>query len=198
VTDPAGGGVPGPTAQPSRGKAYLALVWLVPVAALFLVVGYVGLRTRQPTPLSVALARGEHPPAPAFRLARLDGGEVDLASLRGRFVVMNFWASWCVPCKDEAPLVERVWREYRDRGVVVIGVNVQDLESEARKFIANMGVTYPNVRDRDGTVSRAYGITGIPETFFIDRQGRVIRKFPGAAVEWRTWSEAVEQVLAGK
>ncbi len=194
---------PGPSGPPgedapaggSGGKHYLAWAGLLLITGVFLFAGYAGIRKQQPQSLTTALSRGQRPLAPEFRLARFEGGELALSSLRGRYVVMNFWASWCVPCKEETPLVERVWREYRARDVVVLGVNVQDLEASARKFMTTFGVTYPNVRDRDGAVNRAYGITGIPETFFITREGRVVRKFPGAAVEWRLWNEAVEQLL---
>jgi len=178
-----------------RRAALGVLLWLVPVVALLLVIGYASIRKQQPASITAALARGQQPPAPSFRLPRLDGGTLALAELRGRSVVLNFWASWCIPCKDEAPLLERAWREYRDRGVVVVGVNIQDLEPEARRFIAQTGATYPQVRDRDGSVSRAYGTTGVPETFFINRNGRIVRKFPGAAVEWRIWEEAIEDLL---
>lgn len=179
----------------TRRAAVGALLWLVPVLALLLVIGYAAVRKQQPESITATLARGGRPPAPAFTLPRFDGGTLTLAELRGRYVVMNFWASWCIPCKDEAPLLERVWREYRDRGVVVLGVNIQDLEPEARRFIAETKATYPQVRDRDGGVSRAYGTTGVPETFFIDREGRIVRKFPGAAVEWRLWEEAVDTLV---
>lgn len=172
------------------------LIWLVPLLALLLVVGYAALRKQQPQTITAALARREKPAAPEFRLPRFDGGVLALSEFRGKYVLVNFWASWCVPCKDEAPLLERAWREYRDEGLVVVGINIQDLESEARKFIAETGATYFEVRDRDGAVSRAYGTTGVPESFFIDRAGRIVRKFPGAAVEWRIWEEAIGQLLS--
>jgi cytochrome c biogenesis protein CcmG/thiol:disulfide interchange protein DsbE len=171
------------------------LLWLVPVVALLLVIGYQSVRKQQPESITVGLARGQRPPAPAFSLPRFDGGTLALSSLRGQYVLINFWASWCIPCRDEAPLLERAWGEYRTRGLMVVGVNIQDLEPEARKFITQFKVSYPNVRDRDGRVSRAYGTTGVPETFFIDREGRVVRKFPGAAIEWRIWQEAIDGMM---
>lgn len=191
---PVSGGSPGPAA--GRRPPIGMLLWLVPVVALLVVIGYQTIRKQQPESITAGLARGQRPAAPAFSLPRFDGGTLTLASLRGQYVLVNFWASWCIPCRDEAPLLERAWREYRDRGLVVVGVNIQDLEPEARKFIARYGATYPNVRDRDGRVSRAYGTTGVPESFFIDRGGRVVRKFPGAAIEWRIWQEAIDALMA--
>jgi len=174
------------------------LLWLIPVLALLLVIGYQTVRKQQPASITAALARGQRPAAPAFSLPRFDGGTLALSSLRGQYVLVNFWASWCIPCRDEAPLLERASREYARRGLVVVGVNIQDLEPEARKFIAQFKISYPNVRDRDGRVSRAYGTTGVPESFFIDREGRVVRKFPGAAVEWRLWQETIDALMAGR
>ncbi|MDQ7843035.1 MAG: TlpA disulfide reductase family protein [Armatimonadota bacterium] len=190
-------GAPPPRTGPPRAALGI-LFWLIPVAALLLIIGYAAVRKQQPASITAALARGQRPPAPEFRLPRFDGGTLALSDLRGRAVVLNFWASWCVPCKDEAPLLERAWREYRDQGLVVVGVNIQDLEPEARRFIAQTGATYLQVRDRDGRVSRAYGTTGVPETFFIDRNGRIVSKFPGAAVEWRIWEEAIERLLGAR
>ncbi len=173
----------------------LRLAWILPVVVTLAVLGLAVLRTGRSASITAALARGARPPAPAFRLATLEGRTLDLGELRGRPVVLNFWASWCGPCKEEAPLLERVWKTYRDRGLVVVGVNIQDLEADARRFVRENGITYPNVRDRDGRVNRAYGVTGVPETFFIDPAGRIVRKFPGAVVTWRPWEEAVEQLL---
>src|SRR3990172_3780016 len=192
------------------GRLLLRLAWIVPLVAVLVVVGGATMRTRRAGSLTAAPARGgrprgplpagraggERPPAPAFRLPALDGRTLDLAALRGRPIVLNFWASWCVPCKDEAPLLERAWKTYRDKGLLVIGVNIQDLEADARRFVAEVGITYPNVRDRDGKANRAYGITGIPETFFVRADGRIIKKFPGGGVEWRMWEEAIAQLLA--
>jgi cytochrome c biogenesis protein CcmG/thiol:disulfide interchange protein DsbE len=192
---PTSGAEPGPGAGSRRIPVGL-LLWLIPVVALLLVIGYQTIRKQQPESITLGLARGQRPPAPAFELPRFDGGTLPLSSLRGKYVLVNFWASWCIPCRDEAPLLERAWREYRDRGLVVVGVNIQDLEPEARKFIAEFKVSYPNVRDRDGRVSRAYGTTGVPESFFIDREGRVVRKFPGAAIEWRIWQDAIDGLMA--
>ncbi|MBI4278162.1 MAG: TlpA family protein disulfide reductase, partial [Armatimonadetes bacterium] len=92
----------------------------------------------------------------------------------------------------------RVVREYGPRGVRVVGVNMQDLEPEALRFMREFHITYTNVRDRDGRVPRAYGVTGVPETFFIDARGRVVRKFPGVVVDYRVWQAAVESLLASE
>ncbi|MGD9734738.1 MAG: TlpA family protein disulfide reductase [Solirubrobacterales bacterium] len=129
-----------------------------------------------------AIARGELEPAPAFTLpvlangaplGKADGEPLSLSELRGRPVILNFWASWCDPCKREAPILEGAWRAGRAKGVVVLGLDVQDLSGNALDFIADYRQTYPHVRDKGDATYRDYGLTGVPETFFIDRQGRV-------------------------
>ena len=130
------------------------------------------------------LAHQPHVPkgaAPNFTLRRLDaGGDLQLASLRGRAVVLNFWASWCVPCKQEAPLLEAAWRRWRNRGVVVVGIDSQDFTGDARRFARRYGVTYPLVHDGPGKTKDDYGVTGFPETFFVNRHGRLVGHVPGA------------------
>jgi cytochrome c biogenesis protein CcmG/thiol:disulfide interchange protein DsbE len=173
------------------------IVWLGGLILLLGLLAFVTLQTNRPAAISVALARGETPAAPEFTLPRLDTGELlNLQSLRGNVVVINFWASWCLPCRDEAPAIEETWHRFRDKGVVVLGVNVQDLVPEAQKFIRDTGATFPNVRDRDNSVYRAYGLTGVPETFFIDRDGRIVRKFPGVVTDSGVWARAVEEILS--
>ncbi len=158
---------------------------------------FVTLRTNRPASLTVALARGETPVAPLLVLPRLDAeGSLDLGALRGRVVVLNFWSSWCIPCREEAPALEATWQRYRERGVMVLGVNVQDLTPAALRFLHETKTTYPTVRDKDNTVYRAYGLTGVPETFFVDRSGRIVRKFPGAVTDPQEWFRAVEAALA--
>jgi cytochrome c biogenesis protein CcmG/thiol:disulfide interchange protein DsbE len=121
------------------------------------------------------LAKGKTPPAPHFDLARLDrDGRLSLASLRGKVVVLNFWASWCVPCKTEAPRLEAAWRRWRSRGVVVVGVDSQDFTGDARRFMRRYKLTYPNVHDGPGGTLPKYGVTGFPETYFVGRNGRLV------------------------
>ena len=119
-------------------------------------------------------------PAPAFTLALFDGERLSLQDLRGKVVVLNIWASWCVPCREEAPLLEQAWRMERGRGVVFVGINIQDRLEEARAFLREFNVTYPNGPDPGGRIAIDYGVYGIPETFVIDRQGQIVAKHVGA------------------
>ena len=123
-------------------------------------------------------------PAAAFALTTFDGAPLSLEAQRGKVVVVNFWASWCYPaCYEEAPVLERNWRAYRDRDVVVIGVNIQDRVEAAQKFVRDFNLTFPNVRDTTGKVSVDYGVYGVPETYFIDRRGRIRGKHVGAVTD---------------
>src|SRR5579859_5026483 len=108
-----------------------------------------------------------------FTLTRLDKpGKLELASLRGKVVVLNFWASWCVPCKQEAPALEKIWREYKSKGVVVLGVDSEDYSGDARSFMRKYRITYPVVREPGNDLWGPYGVSGVPETRVIDRQGK--------------------------
>jgi cytochrome c biogenesis protein CcmG/thiol:disulfide interchange protein DsbE len=110
-------------------------------------------------------------------------------------VVINFWASWCDPCREEAPVLERMWREYRDRGVMFIGVNYVDVESEARKYMEEFDVTYPNGPDIGQRIARAYRIRGVPETFFVDPQGNIAPIFQGGRPQPKKISPITEAEL---
>lgn len=152
--------------------------WLIPLAAVpVLALLAYGFRTNPREIPSPLVGR----PAPSFRLTTFTGEPLSLESYRGRVVVLNFWASWCYPaCYEEAPVLEEGWRRWRDRGVVVIGIDIQDTEAAARKFIADFGLTFPNAPDPTGKVSIDYGVYGVPETFFIDRRGQIRAKHVGA------------------
>lgn len=131
--------------------------------------------------LAAAASRGDLPRAPDFTLGRLDGtGDVMLSSYRRKAVVLNVWASWCIPCKEEAPYLEQVWRGNRGRGVVVLGLNAKDLRSDAQRFVDRYDLTFPIVRDGSGSTIEKFGVTGFPETFVLDREGRVVEAFVGA------------------
>lgn len=117
--------------------------------------------------------------APDFALTTFDDGTFRLADQRGRVVVVNFWASWCVPCRQEAPRFAAANAAFRDRGVIFVGVNVQDNDVDARAFLSEFGITYANGPDRDGSVAAAYGVNGVPTTFFINRTGTIARRWQG-------------------
>lgn len=178
------------------------------VALLFVGLLAYGLTAQNPdTTIDDALAGGRAPIAPAFRLAVLQPGSlgallqrgltevfhrpsVTLADLRGTPIVLNIWASWCVPCQLEAPTLERAWREQaRPHGVLFLGLDMQDDTLDAGTFMRHYGVDYPNIRDPSNDVARSYGATGVPETFFITTQGRVVGHIPGVST--------AQQLIAG-
>ena len=183
------------TARLKLGAQVLALALVI---GLFLLL--VWKVASQDEGASRKLQRGETPPAPAFTLDRLDRpGKLSLASYRGRPVVLNFWASWCVPCKEEAPLLEAVWKRYRDQGLVVLGVDINDLRGDARRFARENRMSYPIVFDGIGETSTDYGLTGVPETFFIARNGKLVceRLQAGVHLEGNRdrFDECVQEVL---
>jgi thiol-disulfide isomerase/thioredoxin len=125
--------------------------------------------------------QGERPAAPDVSLERLDGnGTLALSSLEGKAVAVNFWASWCIPCKEEAPILEQVWSENRSKGLVVLGIDAKDFREDARRFLRRYELTYPVVFDGPGKTLSRFGVTGFPETFVLDRQGRVVDAFVGS------------------
>lgn len=166
-------------------------------ASLVLVVAFVGLLAYglkakgTNDEIDSALADGRATRAPAFALevlergklpARLEraigpafaDGRVSIEELRGTPVVLNMWASWCTPCREESPRLRQAWERYGTKGVAFLGINIQDLREDARAFSREFGLTYPSVRDARRGVADRYGATGIPETFFVDARGRVV------------------------
>jgi cytochrome c biogenesis protein CcmG/thiol:disulfide interchange protein DsbE len=111
--------------------------------------------------------------APDFSLTGFDGRTVTLSTLRGKVVIVNFWASWCLPCREEAAYLENTWRKYKDQGVVFIGVDYVDTEKEALAYIKEFDITYLNGPDLQTRISQAYKIKGVPETYFIARNGEL-------------------------
>jgi cytochrome c biogenesis protein CcmG/thiol:disulfide interchange protein DsbE len=147
--------------------------------------------------LVAAVAAGKQPAAPDFALDRLDGrGKLELSSLRGRVVVLNFWASWCKPCKEEARTVEAAARRWQTHGVVFVGIDTQDFKSDARAFQRRFGLTYPSVHDGAGSAMTRYGVTGFPETWTVTRGGRIAAHIAGVAGRGQL-DTAVRKALRG-
>ena len=167
-------------ARGRRGPRRLVLAaWLV--AGVAAIVAFLTVSVGRPSgPVDTPIVGR---PAPAFDLETLDGRRLSLADLRGSPVVLNFWASWCIPCREEAPLLTAADATYRPDGLRILGVVYQDSSESARDFMARYGQTYPGLLDPDGRTAIDYGVFGIPETFFIDRAGVVRSRQVGALTE---------------
>jgi cytochrome c biogenesis protein CcmG, thiol:disulfide interchange protein DsbE len=165
---------------------------------LFLGLLAYGLATKSPDDtIDNRLSEGKSAPAPGFSLELLTAGtvptalrpavrsaagdgKVGLDELRGTPVVLNYWASWCDPCADEAPTLESGWRRWGRRGVLFLGLDMQDLRGDARAFLSDLRISYPSVRDAGKDTSKRYGATGIPETYFVSADGQVVAHVVGA------------------
>ena len=149
------------TLSPKVRRRLRVLAFIV-IPALFMGVLAVGLiRTQAPKVREGAVA-------PDFSLSTVGGGTLSSSELRGTPVVINFWASWCDPCNQEAPDLEATWKQYRAKGVRVVGVDYEDQPGDAQAFMSKYGISYPSVVDRGGELATAFGVRGVPETFFID------------------------------
>lgn len=135
--------------------------------------------------------------APDFDMALFDGGTFRLEDHRGQVVVLNFWASWCEPCREEAPLLQSAWEGTGADGVLVLGLDTQDARPDARAFVEEFALAYPNVRDPGGDVSRSFGMTGLPETFFISAEGEVVAHARGA-VDAAQLEQGMAAAVAGE
>jgi cytochrome c biogenesis protein CcmG/thiol:disulfide interchange protein DsbE len=164
---------------------------LVPAAAVLALLAY-GFTTEPRYIPSPFVAK----PAPPLTLTLFDGSVLRLEDLRGKVVLLNFWASWCPPCRAEARTLEAAWQKYRNEGVVFVGVNIQESEPDARAFLEEFGITYPNGIDRGSRLAIDYGVWGLPETFFIDREGRITYKHVGA-LGWPTIITKLDEALRG-
>lgn len=159
--------------HPSRTKRWEILM------LVSLVLGFVWtVASRIPSAVGAPLSSSPSPHkgflAPDSTLDTLDGSEITLSELRGKIVVINFWATWCLPCCVETPTLEKSYEQYKDSGVIVLGVNLtnQDVVSEVESFVQEFQLTYPIPLDRDGSISnRLYQIRGLPTTFFVNREG---------------------------
>ena len=179
------------TQEGGASRRYLAARAVAIVLPVLLVVAIVGVivarrgagqptRPDLSTVTFVASPVPEHRTAPGFTLPLLDGtGPTSLARYPGKIVVLNLWASWCGPCRDESPKLQSVWESYRSLGVQFLGVDQQDSKAEASAFVREFGLTYPIAFDPDGSVAASYGALGLPTTFVIDASGVIRYRFLG-------------------
>ena len=132
--------------------------------------------------------------APQFLLKLFGGKEIKLTDFKGSPVLMNFWASWCGPCRKEAPELERVYKKYKDKGVVFIGITVSDWKEKSLEYIKEFGITFLNGADETGKIAEEYKIYGVPKTFVIDKEGRINYERMGGVTEDEL-SKEIERVL---
>lgn len=163
-------------------------IWLLVLAFLLLL--FFGLRRTQQGPVQTGSA------APQFSLTTFDGQTLDTTQMRGQVIVVNFWASWCVPCEQEAAELQQAYLNYKDRGVVFVGVNYVDTEPEARDYMARFDITYPNGPDLGTRISQAYRIRGVPETYIMGADGNLVEAKIGPYASLDEIQASLDRALA--
>jgi cytochrome c biogenesis protein CcmG/thiol:disulfide interchange protein DsbE len=167
-----------------------AFIAFLAVCAVIALLGF-GLLSKG----SAKIAVGERVPDRALPV--LDGsGEGEIADYRGKWVLVNLWASWCVPCREEAPVLEHWWRDHRDEGVTVLGINVQDNSDDALAFLREFKTTYPQLRSVGDERSEAFGSTGVPENFLVDPKGKLALIWRGP-VDKGFLEDSVDPIVEG-
>ncbi len=184
-----------PEIEPPRRKPIVATV--VVAVVVLLAVGFLSavlkVSKQQSQAISTSNPTGV---APDFTLPLLDGsGSLTLSSLKGHPVVLNFWASWCGPCKEEAPILAAGYDKWKAQGVQFLGVDSQDSRTWARQYEQTYAIHYPSVVDTEGFEQKKYGTTGFPETFFIDKNGNIIAKWIGP-IDPQTLDADIQDLLA--
>ena len=154
-----------PEQRPPIRRSVTLLVWGV-VLAVLLLVGFGQIRAQQ-GPVGIGSR------APEFTLSTFEGGQVSTDDLKGQVIVVNFWASWCKPCEQEALELEQAYQIYKDQGVAFLGVDYVDIEREAQTYLERFGISYPNGPDLGTRISQAFRTQGVPETFVIGPDGRI-------------------------
>lgn len=144
--------------------------------------------------VSMTAATPGLPVAPDFKLANRAGGETSLAALRGQVVMINFWASWCGPCRQEFPALDQIYSRYKPMGFALVAINVESEKSDAERFLGQRPVSFPILFDPDNKVSGSYGVSAMPTTVLVDRQGRV--RWQHRAYKPGDEAQYVEQVRA--
>ena len=178
------------TAQSGAETRKLKAGWIVTFAVVILLLGFLGwgLYKSNTGPRSKGMA-------PDFTIQSFDGQTVTLSQLRGKVVIVNFWASWCPPCREEAAYLEQTWRKYKDKDVVFLGVDWVDTPANAQAYIKEFDITYPNGPDVGTRAAQDYRIQGVPETFYVDRQG-VLRGVQIGPLKAPDLDNKIEELLA--
>jgi cytochrome c biogenesis protein CcmG/thiol:disulfide interchange protein DsbE len=194
---------------PARG--FLKVAAMALIVGLLALLAWATLAAGKGSSLVAQIAAGEAPSAPEFELeviwprtetwppqlrGAMTDGKLSLAELRGRPVVLNFWASWCIPCRDEAPILNASANAHRGE-VVFVGIDVQDLRSDALSFLREFDVAYISVRDEADGTYRAYGLTGVPETYYLSADGRIVAHSPGA-ISRSSLEAGIKQAIEGR
>lgn len=180
-------GEPSTPAPPARSVALWRLIFIA-VPLVFIL--FLALRLYK-TNESEQRASGDAPP---FTFTTFEGETISLADLRGKGVVLNFWASWCDPCRAEAELLEATWQKEKDKGIVFIGLDYLDQEPAAKAYLAEYKISYPNGPDIQSDAARRYGIKGVPETFFIDPTGKIAHMVIGPIVNEAQFEQSLDKI----